>query len=359
MSLESRLQTALEIAGLGKIATERPGAWLASATSRLSLGLTRDRALAGRPYLNDQGLRSAYVAMFWPVSYLQTQHVLRPFAQALGHVLDIGGGTGASTAAALDAGALSVTIVDHAADALGYCATLFDGEEVHTVCTDAEAWAPRTTYDTVLAVHVINELFGTEPVREKLLLESTLSWVHHLNLDGRLVIIEPALREVGQDLLRLRDALVAHGLYVEAPCFFQGNCPALEANDWCHTSLAWTPPAWMKQLAQDSGLDRSRIKMAYLVVRKVAPKHPEAAPGDSDVARVVSEPLHTKGRLRYIVCGSQGRYPIVCAESRVRPPTEAMRRLPPGSVVRIGPTAPKGDGIDVSLGYVHPMGEPT
>lgn len=352
MTLETRLQSALEAANLGTIHHERPGAWLAQATTRLSLGLTRERSLAGRPYLDDQDLRAAYVAMFWPVSYLQTTNVLRASQTQLGRVLDIGGGTGASAAAALDCGATSVTIVDHAADALGFCARLFAGQNVQTVCTDAEAFAPTNRYDTILAVHLVNELFKSDPNHDGLLLNTIQSWLNHLTENGRLVIIEPALRDLGLDLLRLRDQLVDAGLTIEAPCIFQGPCPALQANDWCHTSMTWNPPAWMRQLAEDSGLDRTRIKMAYLVVSK-RPTTAPAISDDSDIVRVVSEPLHSKGRFRYIVCGTRGRYAIVAPESKINPDTDAMKRLPPGSIVEIGPVTEKGDGFDVSRGFVR------
>jgi ribosomal protein RSM22 (predicted rRNA methylase) len=357
MNLNERLKMATEVAGLGAIAHEKPGAWLPDAVVRLSLGLTRERALAGRPYLDDAELRAAYVAMYWPVSYLQTQEVFSIVGGTLGRVLDIGGGTGASAAAALDAGATSVTILDHAGDALGFCQTLFKGEPVETIKTNAEDFAPAKKFDTILGVHVLNELFGADEDRQTLLLATVGSWMEHLTPNGRLIIIEPALKVLGQDLLKIRDALVADGMHIHAPCFFQGACPALIDNDWCHTSLIWTPPHWVTRLADASNLDRTRVTMSYLVVghKPVVVEVPEGA---SDIARVVSEPLHTKGRLRYLVCGMKGRYPIVSPESRVGDDTQAMKRLPPATVVEIGPTVTKGDGEDVSRGYVKVLERP-
>jgi hypothetical protein len=39
-------------------------------------------------------------------------------------------------------------------------------------------------------------------------------------------------------LLAVRDLLVAGGLFVVAPCFFQGPCPALaRERDWCHDAV--------------------------------------------------------------------------------------------------------------------------
>ncbi|MEZ4462740.1 MAG: methyltransferase type 12, partial [bacterium] len=130
----------------------------------------------------------------------------------------------------------------------------------------------------------------------------------------------------------------------------QGHCPALADNDWCHTSLQWVPPPWVNRLSEETGLDRTRIKMSYLVVSKVPATVPHL---EGTVARVVSEPLHTKGRLRYIVCGQTGRFPIVMPSSRVSPQTQPMERLPPGTVVEFGPTQPKGDGEDVSKSFVR------
>ncbi len=357
MKLNERLKMATDVAGLGAIAHEKPGAWLPDAVMRLSLGLTRERALAGRPYLDDQELRAAYVAMYWPVSYLQTEEVIAIAGGKLGRVLDIGGGTGASAAAALDAGATSVTILDHAGDALGFCQALFKGEPVETIQTNAEDYAPAKKYDTILGVHVLNELYGADEDRATLLLETVKSWMEHLTPDGRLIIVEPALKVLGHDLLRIRDALVLDGMHIQAPCIFQGACPALRDNDWCHTSLVWAPPHWVTRLAEASNLDRTRITMSYLVVSRSA-KAVELPEGASDMARVVSEPLHSKGRLRYLVCGTKGRYPIVSPESRVSYNTQAMKRLPPSTVVELGATVTKGDGEDVSKGYVKVMERP-
>ena len=53
---------------------------------------------------------------------------------------------------------------------------------------------------------------------------------------GRVILVEPALRETSRELLAVRDQLLALSeLRVVAPCFWTGACPALaRERDWCH-----------------------------------------------------------------------------------------------------------------------------
>ena len=69
----------------------------------LQRGLTGDRGLAGRAYMDDRELLGAYLLYYWPVSYMQVSVSLaeRPFSPR--RVLDLGSGPGPASAAAIDA----------------------------------------------------------------------------------------------------------------------------------------------------------------------------------------------------------------------------------------------------------------
>src|ERR1700677_3389321 len=79
-------------------------AQVAAAVRKLSLGLTRERELAGEGYLNQPDLLGAYLLFYWPVSYAQIQSIL-PELPAPQRVLDLGGAAGPAAFACLDAGA--------------------------------------------------------------------------------------------------------------------------------------------------------------------------------------------------------------------------------------------------------------
>src|SRR4051812_21900758 len=73
-----------------------------AAVRHLSLGLTRDRELAGARYMDDPRLLGAYLLFYWPVSYAQGRHALKELARKPRSVLDLGSGPAPLAMAAVD-----------------------------------------------------------------------------------------------------------------------------------------------------------------------------------------------------------------------------------------------------------------
>ncbi len=92
------------------------------------------------------------------------------------------------------------------------------------------------------------------------------------------MLIEPALRETSRELLAVRDQLLAAGLQVVAPCFFQGPCPALRLG----TRL-------VPRRRADPG-QRARVDFSYLVLSAGRP-----TAGAAELHRVVSDPHAREG----------------------------------------------------------------
>src|SRR5204863_8615054 len=164
-----------------------------------------------------------------------------------------------------------------------------------------EAWsAARGPFDLVVSAHVLNELFVSEGPPERRverLAGLVRRWAERfLARDGRLILLEPALRETSRALLAVRDQLVAAGMRVVAPRFFRGACPALALpRDWCHDSAREAGP----------GGRLRRVDFSYLALAQRASGGgvDEGAGVDPTRLRVVSDPLPEKGRLRLFVCG--------------------------------------------------------
>jgi SAM-dependent methyltransferase len=324
---------------------------VASAVERLSRGLTRERALAGARYMDDERLLGAYLLFYWPVSYLQARGTISELPSRPRSVLDLGSGPGPMAFAALDAGASEVIAADRSARALaGARALAIDaGEPLGT-----REWnpsrgrplaeiAPGKAFDLVTVGHVVNELFqgpDADTRRADLLAEAAAL----LAPGGSLLVVEPALRDTSRALLRVRDLLVARGFAVRAPCLFRGACPALlRETDWCHAERAAEPPPLVAQIARAAGLRREAVKMSYLVL---APRgEPWAEPPAGRVFRIVSEPLPSKGRLRYMGCGPEGRMGLSLQEKHVVDANRRFTSLLRGDVVRISGAEPRGDGV--------------
>jgi hypothetical protein len=192
----------------------------------------------------------------------------------------------------------------------------------------------------------VNELFGKDVARRAGLVAEAAEL---LAPGGSVVVIEPALRETSRALLAVRDALVERGFAIRAPCLFRGACPALlRESDWCHAERPIDPPPLVADVARAAGLRKEAVKMSYLVL--APPGEPWAEPpaprrAGGRLLRIVSEPLPSKGRLRYMGCGPEGRLGIALQEKHVTPLNADFEGLLRGDVVELTEVEPRGDGL--------------
>jgi hypothetical protein len=158
--------------------------------------------------------------------------------------------------------------------------------------------------------------------------------------------------------------LVEQGLAIRAPCLFRGPCPArLRESDWCHAERPIEPPALVADIARAAGLRKESVKMSYLVVAppgEAWSEPPAARREGGRILRIVSEPLPSKGRLRYMACGPEGRLGLALQEKHVTPANAAFERLLRGDVVELTGVEPRGDGLrlgpDSAVEVIAPAG---
>ena len=198
------------------------------------------------------------------------------------------------------------------------------------------------SFDLVVAAHLLNELYVDRAPADRVPLRAArvLAWTRALLAPrGRLILIEPALRETSRQLLAVRDRVLADGLHVVAPCFWTGPCPALaRERDWCHDAAAVT--------------SRPRVDFSYLVL-SAEPVPP------APLYRVVSDPLPEKGRLRLFVCGPTGRHPLVRLHRHRAGPNAALDRIVRGDVVALDSGERAEDTLRVTADtIVTPVGAP-
>lgn len=293
------------------------------AGSAVHQGLIGARILVGTPYLADAELRGQYARDIAP----RTESAL---ARALDRIsrsstpprraLNLGAGTGAvgRVLRARFGETLELVEVDRTA-----------GPGVVRANLAVELPAVDGKFDLLVAAHLLNELFVDRPDRIARRSQRVLAWSNALLApEGRLVLIEPALRETSRELLAVRDQLLRAGLHVVAPCFWTGPCPALaRERDWCHDA-APVP-------------SRPRVDFSYLVLAR------ESA-GPRDLHRIVSDPLPEKGRLRLFVCGPDGRHELIRLARHHSAKNEPLDRAVRGDAVSITNGSSREDGLRVT-----------
>ena len=128
--------------------------------------------------------------------------------------------------------------------------------------------------------------------------------------DGMIVIIEPALKRLARRIMRLHNALNKQKtLRVLLPCLHDNDCALLQVknrNEWCHQSISWWPPDFLKIINQGLNREIDRLKFTYLVIvksgsRLIRPKGYLA----------ISQLLKEKGRKRCYLCTPKGRIELV------------------------------------------------
>ncbi len=280
-------------------------------------------------------------------------------------VLDVGAGLGASTwglarllAARGERASLDATFVDDDPAALEIARAIArararDGQVDVRIATDA----PSGKYDVVLVGQALGEMTADEGAQTERLVDLLAT---RLADDGSLVVVEPALADRTRRLHRVRDALLARGVTVFAPCLHAAPCPMLAdeghgaGKSWCHEDLPIDLPAPIAAVARAAGLRWQGLTFSYLVLRNDGATLQGALGSPRGAARVVSLPIVTKGKRELYLCG-EGRVRKIARLDRDEERRGAFTRAHRGDVIAFSPPLAvdaKRAGPDVSPSLV-------
>ncbi len=301
---------------------------LAARVKALSDAFTKERDELPADYLADPGRRAAYVGCFLLLNAAKAMHALAAAFETLSlppnrplAILDLGSGPGSVTLAAslilaerFPDAAVRFTAVEQNADILSDARALFDrvapkNHGLETIRAQIDPTNPGTAigmnrFDLICAANLLNEFddAATALVFTRALLAD------HLEREGRLLIIDPALRKTTRPLMALRDTLTGEGMKVIAPCLHQKSCPMLAANerDWCHFYCEWKRPPLIARIDALTGLDHRFLKMAYLILTRDPRPETRDRGHHNTLHRVVSSPIRSKGKIELVLCGSNG-----------------------------------------------------
>jgi len=328
---------------------------LAADILRLSKLLTRDRSELPAAYLNDAALRKAYQTYFLPPNRAKIQlaltelslHPRKVLRKDRLRILDLGSGPGTAVLGAMDFFSqqdprpfLEFTAQDQVAENLKEAARIFSNVQqgystlttVHSTIDKVEGKL-KGRYDIIMLSNLLNELYAHDAAK---LSRRTELLAHLLRTflapDGSCILVEPALQGTSRDLLLVRDALHEQGFTVYAPCLRQGSCPALlNPKDWCHEDIPWEAPPLISALDKLTGLRKDALKFSYLVLRMDG--IPLSEVYGAEAFRMVSEPLVSKGKVEYYVCGAAGRKLITRLDKDASPQNQAYSGLQRGDIV--------------------------
>jgi ribosomal protein RSM22 (predicted rRNA methylase) len=340
-----------------EIASRRHRSPLAADVARLSSLFTGARGQRRPTYMQDPAIRRAYLGFFVPHNVARIALLLCRAADE-GHldfarpprVLDVGAGPlsgllacwavwgrlGPSRAVdlskgALDDGAALVAAVGADVDHLDLVDRSLTGPPT--------TWLPDHAVDVVVAANVLNELGDPREPAARLRLVQTL--LRASSPEGRVLVVEPAMRVEARSLMAVRDGLVEQQLAtVMSPCRGAPRCPLLVTRgDWCHGDVVWHQrPAAYRALERATGLAKEELAASHLLLARTG------APAPSTGLRIVGGTMRDAlGTERRYACGRE----LVTVVGTPRLPAPVGRAIRGDVVADVGITpspemAPRG-----------------
>lgn len=316
----------------------------------------------------DARLLSARLQFFLPRDLLKLHGPLSELASVGAlprkprwRVLDLGAGVGATSlgvarfaAVSGSAEALDVTAVDVDGEALELFRALASDLrtlpgvpiKLRTLASDLSSWPRSETYDLIVLGLVLNELRGKHE-------DTLLELARHLDPEGALIIIEPALRETSRGLHALRDVLAARNAapYVFAPCLRDAACPMLaRPRDFCHERLPCDLPASVAAVASGAGLRERDLTYSYLTLTPKKRSLRELGADSGALFRAVSGQLESKGKTEVWLCGEHAA-PRAQRLDRQRTEENAELELAErGCIIRVSNAEPPSAGGLIRIG---------
>jgi len=299
----------------------------------------------------DPHLWGAYLLYYWVIHYQEGLSLLNELPKTPQRVLDIGSGAGPYALAALKHGANDVVATDSNRDALqlasalaGQCGYPLTIRQWNCLRSHIPI---EGKFDLIISAHCIEEIFPSQ--RENWLEQRALFFegmmMERLTPGGFLLVVESSHAEVNRRQLMLRDALRARGVPVQAPCIWQGSCPALASGALCYAQRDMDKPFLIKELQRAAKINLGSLKMSYTLFR-----HPQASLPETPLKRlyrVISPPIDLFRGKRYYLCGVDGKKSLGSYVNVHEKNTRAFEYLRRGDAIALENISEQRDLLDI------------
>ena len=298
---------------------------------------------------SEEKYAEAYLAYNVPRNFMEAMIIGREVAAFTPHIrnketiniLDIGCGEGAGMLglyySLLNSHNFSFTGIDTSARLLRECRKLTElvlkksdvrvSLRKHDV---SDGLLPtKQKFDIVILSHSLAEMYpGSIPIR----------FIHRLfrkvTENGLVIIIEPALKQLSRRLADLRNSIITdRKLSVHLPCPHHQECPLYsirKQKEWCHQSIRWQPPDFMKIINQGLNREISTLKFSYLVISR----NDFSIPRDHQYL-VISNLLKEKGKQKCFLCTRTGRLQLVRLNKNGTECNKVFGRIRKGDMISV------------------------
>ncbi len=310
-----------------------------------------------------------YLLYYWPLHVYEGLSLLSELPYQLNRVLDIGSGPGSYAMSALLHGAQEVTLFDQSELFLHAAGDLL-GRWGFPVKVERGLWPkkqlPQGPYELITIGHAIYEISNGSHKIALELIENALSRLSHT---GFLLITTASKEPFNRWFLELRDQVRTRNYEIQAPCIWQGECPAKQhQSSPCYAQRKWEKPYLLKEIQRGAGIFLNSLKMSYMIIR--SPTMEKRQLSINPLYRVISPPIEMMGEKRYFLCGTKGKKHIGCrvqhasSDQNTELPKNlrAFQFLDRGSLITFEHALEKNEAVelvtDSSISLVAPCDRP-
>lgn len=313
----------------------------------------KGQSLIGQDYFKSPQLLGAYLLYDWVLHYQQGLSLIGELPETPKRVLDICSGAAPFAFAALRQGAQEVIATDQNSAALQLgaevCGRYGQAVSIRQWNCLKQQMPFDGQFDLIILGHCLEDLFPSTQKgwmdEQNTFLQYLLS---HLTSKGHLLIVDRSLNESNRRMLMLRDSMVHAGVPVQAPCVWQGECPALKANSQCYAQRELEKPRLIKDIQRSASINLSSLKMSYLILRNQAAGWPNI--GDQPLYRVISPPIDTFSGKRFYLCGTDGKKQLGSHIDKHPVESRAFEYLKRGELISIKNALEKQNALDIVQG---------
>lgn len=331
--------------------------FFASGVAELSESFISEHRRPPDKYMSRPPLRAGYLLYFLPINFGKTLFTLQQFPPSFWkkqkfRILDLGSGPATASLAFLTflsqnhpSAELEIHLVDSQKSILkdgesllrSYADTLSPPVKlsIHSTSLPLTRFRPKGRFDTIFLNHVLNEMARMTAFDKADWLAPLVA--DHLEDNGLLALMEPALKRPTRDLMSLRDHLIsALNISVLSPCLHQENCPMLAATkkDWCHFYIDWEEPKYLQDLDRLVENENRFLKLAFILLGSTS-TYKDLISTPTERYRLVSNRMATRGKTEIVLCGPGGRIRGTLLDRDQGPANRDIQKVRRGALVDV------------------------
>lgn len=199
----------------------------------------------------------------------------------------------------------------------------------------------RDSFDLITLSYTLFDLFPSDSRADiEKRKELVLKLISALSKDGFLILVESSIEKKNKRFLELRDVINENGFAIQAPCIYQGRCPALANKNVCFAQRDVEKPYLINEANRAGKINMNSLKMSYLIIksRENKPKEPQ-----KDLYRIIGPPFEDRGRKTFYLCGTRGRKKLSSSLKENSNGTKAFEYLKRGEAIEVEKAKEEGN----------------